>query len=152
MGLRWLAMTVRWRHPGPYARATAGGSDAGLEVVADDLPRNTAEAGERADMATDPVRQRLRPARLSIGEVGRTENCHEHLCRPELARGPVDHLGHLPSIVDKHALTHRMRLAHRRRQPAAPLSMQVAEPAVTIPIRLLSPVDALRAPTLPQQQ
>ena len=44
----------------------AGGRDARLEVVAGDLPRHPAEAGERADVAADPIGQRLRPPRLRM--------------------------------------------------------------------------------------
>src|ERR1700722_10166896 len=41
----------------PRLIATCGG-DACLEIVADDLPRDTAEAVERADVTADPARQR----------------------------------------------------------------------------------------------
>jgi hypothetical protein len=84
----------------PRLVATCGGHT-GLEVVADDLPRDTAKAGERADMAANPVWQRLRPACLGIGEVGGAERRHEDLGTPHFARRAVDHLDRLSSIVDK---------------------------------------------------
>ena len=46
--------------PDPRLIATGGGD--GLEIVADDLPRDAAEAREGTDMAADPVRQRLCPS------------------------------------------------------------------------------------------
>ncbi len=124
----------------------AGCGDAGLEVVADDLARDAAEAGKGAHVAADPVRQRLRPACLGVGEVGRAQHGDEDLRCPDLARGGVDHLGGLPGIVDEQPLSRWVGLAHRRRQTTAPGRMQVAEPAVAIPIRLPGPV------LLPEQQ
>jgi transposase len=85
-----------------------------------DLPRDASEAGERAHVASDPVRQRLRPACLGIREIGGAERCHEDLCPPHLASGAVDDLNGLPGVVDEQPLARRMGLAHRRRQAAAP--------------------------------
>ena len=97
-------------------------------------------------MAADPIRQRLRPPRLGVRVVGRAEHRHEHLRPSDLPCGAVDHLRRLPGVVDEHPLAGRMRLAHGGGQTAAPGRVQVAEPAVAIPIRLPGPI------LLPQQQ
>ena len=47
--------------------------DTGLEVVADDRLRHTADRGERVDMRADPVRQCLAPARFRVSVVRRAE-------------------------------------------------------------------------------
>ena len=97
-------------------------------------------------MAADPVRQRLRPTRLGIGEVGRAQHRHEHRRPPDLARGAVDHLRRLPGVVDEQPLTRRVGLPHGGRQAAAPVACEIAEPAVAIAIRLPGPI------LLPKQQ
>ena len=76
-----------------------GCSHTGLEIVADDLPRDAAKAGERANMAANPVRQRLRPAGLGIGEVGGAERCHKDLRVPHFA--PSHHRSPRPSARHK---------------------------------------------------
>ena len=120
--------------------------DAGLEVVADQLPGDAAEGGEGIDVAADPIRQPLAPTGLSVGQVGRPQGGDEDLRRPRLAGGGVDHRHCLPGIVDEQPLASRMSLAHRRRQPPPPFRVKVAEPAVAISVRLLCPV------LLPQQE
>ncbi len=75
--------------PADARLVAAGRGDAGLEVVADDLARDTTEAGKGAHVAADPVRQRLRPARLRVGEVGRAQHGHEDLGLPDLLAGRV---------------------------------------------------------------
>ena len=47
--------------------------DAGLEIVGHRSLRHTAEEVERVDVRTDPVRQRLAPARLGVGVARRAE-------------------------------------------------------------------------------
>jgi hypothetical protein len=119
---------------------TAGRGDPSLEVIADDLPGHPGEAGKCANMAADPVRERLRPAGLSVSEVGGAQHRDKHLRPPELAGGIIHHLRRLPGIVDEHPLAGRVRLAHGWRQAAAPIAREVAKTTVTIPIRLLGPI------------
>ena len=132
--------------PAGAGLVAAGRGDAGLEVVAHDLSGHASHAGERADMAADPVRQGLGPARLGIGEIGRAQHRHKDLRSPHLTRGAVDHLRRLPGIFDEQPLPGRVGLPHGWRQAAAPVACQIAEPAVAIAIRLPSPI------LLPQQQ
>ena len=96
-------------------------------------------------MRADPVGQRLRPARLGIGVAGGAHHRDEDLGLPDLAAAAVDQLDGLPGIVDKHALAGRMRLAHRRRQPALPGAVQLAPAAVAVAVGFGLPV------FLPQQ-
>ena len=124
----------------------AGGGHTSLEVVADNLPRHPARAGECTNVAADPIRQRLCPARLGVGEIGCAQHRHEDLRPPGLAGGAVNHLRRLPGVIDEQALPGWMGLAHRRRKSAAPAPCQVAEPAVAVAIRLLGAI------LLPQQQ
>ena len=84
--------------------------DAGLEIVADDLTRHAAELGKCVHVAADLVRQRLRSARLGIGEVRSTKGCHKDLCPVHLARGGVDHLYCLPGIIKEKPFTGWMDL------------------------------------------
>src|SRR5687767_8226186 len=58
-----------------------GLGNAGLQIVADRLPRGAAEIGEGADMRGNPVRQLLAPDRFGIGEVGSAEHGDEDLHR-----------------------------------------------------------------------
>ncbi len=124
----------------------AGGGDAGLEVVADQLPRGTAEEAEGVDVTTDPVRQALAPADLSIGQTGRAQHGDKDLCCPDLTGRRIDHRQGLPGEVDEQLVASDMGLAHGQRHPAAPRGVEVAEPAVAITLRLPDPI------LLPQQQ
>jgi len=97
-----------------------GLGDAGLQIVADRLPRGAAEIGEGADMRADPVRQLLAPRRLGVGEARRAQGGDEYLDRDDLAGAGVDHLGGATGEIDKQLLAGDMDLAHRRLQPARP--------------------------------
>jgi len=96
--------------------------------------------------APDPIRQRLCPARLGVGEVRRAEGRDKDLCSPYLSGRTVDQLHRLPGIIDEHPLAGRMGLAHRRRQAPAPRGIELAEPTVAISFRLPSSI------LLPNQQ
>ena len=53
-------------------------------------------------MGTDPVGQRLGPARLGIGEVGGAHDGDENLPRTDLAGEPVDDHRHgVAGVIDK---------------------------------------------------
>ena len=58
---------------------------AGLQIVADRLPRGAAEIGEGADMRGDPIRQLLAPHRLGVGEARGAEHGDKDLHRDDLA-------------------------------------------------------------------
>ena len=64
----------------------------GFEIVRDDHPRHAAEEGEGADVAGDPIWQRLRPAGLDIGVVRRAKRCDEDLCGSDLASLWADYI------------------------------------------------------------
>jgi hypothetical protein len=124
----------------------ASGGDAGLEVVADQLPRGAAEEAEGVDVTADPVRQTLAPADLRIGQAGGAEHGHENLGCPHLAGRRVDHRQGLPGEIDEQLVAGQVGLAHGQRHPAAPGGVEVAEPAVAIALGLFGPV------FLPKQQ
>ncbi len=83
-------------------------------------------------MGADPVRQRLRPGRFRIGEVGGAENGDEDLRLADLAGQRVDDGDLLAGIVDEDLVAGDMVLPHRRRQPPLEAAKQIAEPAVAV--------------------
>ena len=109
-----------------------GRGDARLEVVAHHLTRDAAKEGEGVDVAANPVRQPLRPARFGIGQVGGTEGGNEDLCRAHLAGDRVNDLDGLPGIIDEQPLTERVALPHGGRQTTTPCGIQIAKPAVML--------------------
>ena len=123
-----------------------GFGDAGLQIVADRLPRGAAEIGEGADMRGDPVRQLLAPRRLGVGEAGGAEHGDEDLHRDDLAGIGVNHLAGAAGEIDEHPLAGNVDLAHRRLQPAGPGPVEIAEP------RIAEAVGAAGAVLLPQQR
>ncbi len=118
---------------------------AGLEVVGHDLARHPAEEGERPPVRTDPIGQRLRPARLGVGVARRTQHGDEDLRDAHLAGAAIDQLDGLAGIVDEQPLAGRMHLPHGGRQPALPFLVELAEARVAVPLRRCRPV------LLPQQ-
>lgn len=111
-----------------------------------DLSRDPAKGGEGAQVAANPIRQRLRPARLRIGQVGRAQGGHKDLRLADLARGAVDDAHRLPGVIGEQALAGGMELPHGEGQPPPPCCVQIAEPAVAISLQLGGPV------FLPKQQ
>ena len=114
--------------------------DGALEIVRHQQARRRPEKAEHADMGTDPVRQRLRPSRLGVGQAGGAEHGDEDLRHAHLAGGPVDDWHLLAGVVHERLVTGHMLLAHRRRQPPFKLPEQLAETAVRIALRVRRPV------------
>ena len=86
-------------------------------------------------MRADPIGEALRPACLGIGVARGAERGDEDLRPPDLAGGAVDHLDGAPGVVGEQLLAGEVRLAHPRRQPAGPLPVMLAEPAVAEAVR-----------------
>ena len=83
----------------------AGLDDGGFRVVRHDQLRNAADGGQRADVGVDPIRQRLRPARVRKGEARRAEHGHEDLRHPDFAGEPIDDDRHaVARVVDEQSL------------------------------------------------
>ena len=122
-----------------------GAGDADLWVVGYQLRRCATHEGERPDVRANPVGQRLRPARLGIGVAGGAHHRDEDLRCSDLAAAPVAQLDSLPGIVDEHAFAGRVRLPHRRRQPALPAAIELTPAAVAVAVGRSLPV------FLPQQ-
>jgi hypothetical protein len=110
----------------------AGLDDAGFEVVRYNLTGHAAEIGEGADMRTDPVGQRLRPGRLGIAIAGSAQGGDEDLGRANLAGKAVDHLHRGAGVIDEQLLADDMGLTHGRVEPAAPIPVEIAKPAVAV--------------------
>lgn len=104
-----------------------------------------AEEGQRAHMATYPVRQLLAPGCFDVRVVRRAQHGHEHLGAADFAGSAVGHADGLAGIVDEQALDRRVGLPHRCRQLLAPAPLVLAERAVQVAVRLLGLV------LLPQQ-
>ncbi len=126
------------RHVGVAAvdlRIVQAGLDHGdLGVVRHQQCRHAADRLEGADVAIDPVGEPLRPGRLRAGEARCAEHRDEDLRGAPLAGKPVDHHRHaVARIIDEQLVAGCMRLAHRRRQPAFPGPVELAEPRIAIP-------------------
>ena len=124
----------------------AGLGDPGLEVVADDLARHSAEGRQRVDMRGNPVRQRLARGGFGVDEARGAEHGDEDLGTLDLAGRRVDHLHGVTGEVDEQPLARDVHLAQRRLQPTDPLAIQIAEPGIA------EPVGGRRAVFLPQQR
>jgi hypothetical protein len=86
-------------------------------------------------VGTDPVSQRLGPARLGIGEVGGAHDGDENLRRTHLAGKPVDdHRHRVAGVIDKQLVAADVSLPHRDRQSRRPTAVQLAEARIAIPL------------------
>ena len=93
-------------------------------------------------MGTDPVGERLGPARLGIGEVGGAQRRDKDLRRPGLAGKPVDdHRHRVAGVINKQLVAAGMGLPHRDRDPRRPAAVKLAEPRVAVPVGM--PLDVL---------
>ena len=114
--------------------------DRALEIVRHQQPWRHTPEPEHAHVRADPVRQRLRPGRLGIGQAGGAQHGDEDLRRAHLARHRVGDRHQLAGVVDKRLVPGLVLLAHGRRQPPLELAEQLAEPAVGIALRVNRPV------------
>lgn len=115
--------------------------DRHLGIVGHKKRRRTAEELQRLNMAFDPVRKRLGPARLRERKAGRSQDRHEQVCLPRLARQPVDDDRHrVAGIIDEQLVAARMLLPHRHRQLHRPAAVKVTIPAVAIAIRITADI------------
>ena len=91
---------------------------------------------EHAHVGAGPVRQRLRPGRLGIGEVRGAEHADENLRLADFARRRIDDADPLARIVHERLFPGDMVLAHHRGQPPFESTKQVAEAAVAVTFRV----------------
>jgi hypothetical protein len=141
-----MELTAMRRHLGVAAvdlRLVEAGLDhRDLGVVGHQQLRHPADRLECSGMGADPVGQRLGPARLGIGEIGRAQHRDKNLRRPGLAGEPVDDHRHgVAGVIDKQFVAAGMMLPHRDRQPRCPGAIQIAKPRVAVTARL--PLDVL---------
>ena len=106
--------------------------DAALQIVGNQQLRHAAEEAEHAHVRAGPVRQRLCPGRLGVGEVRGAEHADEYLRLADFAGRRIDDPDPLARIVDERLLPGDMVLAHHRRQPSLEAAKQIAEPAVAV--------------------
>jgi len=118
--------------------------DAHLEIVGHRRLRHAAEEVERVDVRTDPVGQRLRPARLRVRVARRAECRDEQMRRVHLARHRIDDRHRVAGPVDEQLVAGHVRLPHDRRQTLPPFTVKLAEARVAVAVR------ALAAMLLPQ--
>ena len=120
-------------HPGP-------------QIIADQQLRCATQERKRIDVCADPVGKPFAPTGLRVGVVGGSQHRDEDV-RPALLPGhPIEHRDGVAGVVHEQLLAGDMRLAHRCADAAAPVDVQIAEPAIAITIAELSAV------FLPQQQ
>src|SRR5271157_866633 len=79
-----------------------------------------------------PVRQRLRPGRLGVGEVRGAEHADENLRLADLSRRRIGDPDPLARIVDERLLPGNVVLAHHGGQPTFESTQKVAEAAVAV--------------------
>lgn len=92
-----------------------------LEIVADRDGRHSAEGGEHADMAADPVAQPFARPSLAVNIAGGSQCADEQLHSLSFARYRVDDIDGVAGVVDKHLLTGGVALAHRWRHALLPI-------------------------------
>ena len=118
--------------------------DAGFEIVGHRSLRHTAKEIERVDVRTNPVGQRLAPARLGVGVARRAECRDEEVRVVHLARHRIDDRHRVASPVDKQLVARHVGLPHRRREAPSPFAVKLAEAGISVA------VDMLGAMLLPQ--
>ena len=114
---------------------TAGGSNAGLEVVRDDKLGDAAEVGERTNMGAYPVRDGLGEGGMRESVTASPEHGHKDLGRMRLAAYRVDEGNAHSGIVDEEFLAGLVVLPHARVQRLPKIVVALAELAVCKPVR-----------------
>lgn len=116
---------------------TARQHHAALELVADDRGGHSAKEGERPLVAGDPVGHLLGPGRFGVGVVRGAEDGHEQLDLDHLARRRVDEVRPLAGVVDEQLVAGPVDLSHGQPLALQPAAVDVAEPGIAIPVRVL---------------
>jgi hypothetical protein len=112
-----------------------GLDDRDLGIVRHQQLRHAADRLECSGVGSDPVGERLGPARLRIGEVGGAQHGDKNLCRPGLAGQPVDdHRHRIAGVIDKQLVTASMGLPHRHRDPRCPAAVELARRRLRWPL------------------
>ena len=105
--------------------------NARLEIVADRLPRGSAEIRECANVRRDPVRQALRECRFRIGVVAGAEYGDKDLRGVHFAGEAIDHLHGMARIVDEHFLAGDVNLTQAQLQATGPFLVPLTKPRIT---------------------
>src|SRR5258705_8799016 len=107
-----------------------------LEIVWNDDTRHAAEEPEHAHMCSDPVRESLRPGCFRVGVIGCTEHSDKYLCIAHLASHWIGNRKLLARVIDEHLFAGNVMLAHHRRELSLELTIEIAEPRVTVTLRM----------------
>src|SRR5258708_6125018 len=108
--------------------------DAGFEIIGHSSLRHTAEKFECVDVRTNPVGERLAPARLGVGVARCAERRDEEGRLVYLARHRTDDRRGVPSPVDEQLVTRHVRLPHRRREAPSPFAVKLAEAGIAVAV------------------
>ena len=106
--------------------------DPALQIVGNQQLRRAAEEAEHAHMRAGPVRQRLRPGRLGVGEVRSAEHADKNLRLTDLSRRRIGDPDPLARIVDERLLPGDVVLAHNGSQPPFEPTQQITEATVAV--------------------
>src|SRR5674476_44443 len=85
-------------------------------------------------------RQRLGPARLGVGVIGRAKRRDKDVRALLLASCRIKNRHGVAGPVDEQLLASKMRLAHRRRDALPPFAVPFAEPAVGVALGMLGAI------------
>jgi hypothetical protein len=92
----------------------AGLDDSDFGVVRHQQFGHATDRCEGSGMRTDPVAQRLGPARLGIGEIGSAHDGDKNLRRADLAGEPIDDHRHgVAGVIHKQFVAAEVGLSHR---------------------------------------
>ena len=110
----------------------AGALDRALQIIGHQQCRYRAEEFEGTDVRANPVRQRLREARLRVGVIRGAQHGDEDLGYAQLAAARIDDRHRVAAIVEKQLLAGAVHLTHRAFERLAKLPVVEAELAVAV--------------------
>src|SRR5499427_5194208 len=88
-------------------------------------------------MGADPIGQSLRPRCLGVRKIRRTHYSNKYLRLSNLSGQAIDHRHAISRVVDEQLVAAGVALAHRHRQPACPIPVELTESRIPIALGIL---------------
>src|SRR5579864_1675321 len=112
--------------------------DRDLGVVWNEKTRNSVDGCKRSGVRCNPVGKALGPRGLCVGKVLCSHHSNKYLSISYFTGQPVDDHRHaIAGVVDEQLVAADVALAHRHRQPAFEIAVELTEAAVAITVRML---------------